>query len=298
MSQHSEEFLDLCAGYALGNLDPEQRARLEAHLASGCDACEAALAEMSVASTLLARSAPEQRPSPALKSRVMDAIRAEALPTVIPAAPRPAMVRNGAARGEASGPARDAGAERRAPLAFPGWLTFAPLAAAAALAVTTVLAYRSAEQLRGELQARGEELKSQQAQVQQLERDLSIERHWAAVLSAPGARFAELQITPGGAAALRARATFDPATKSAVVVFENFTPPSGSDYELWLLKGAGVASLGVIKVDEEGRAVLRLDDLGDPALVGGFAISLEPAGGSPFPDRPTGPVVMAGKLGV
>ena len=46
MSEHLEEHLDLCAGYALGSLDAPDRIRLEAHLADGCPACEAALAEL------------------------------------------------------------------------------------------------------------------------------------------------------------------------------------------------------------------------------------------------------------
>ena len=115
--------------------------------------------------------------------------------------------------------------------------------------------------------------------------------------NAPNARVAELAIAPAGIAELRARATYDPRTRSAVVVFENFSAPSGKDYQLWALRGAGVASLGLIKPDARGRAIMRLEDVGDAQSLAGFAVSLEPAGGSPNPAAPTGPVVMAGKFG-
>jgi anti-sigma-K factor RskA len=163
-------------------------------------------------------------------------------------------------------------------------------AAAAALAVATALSWNNATQLRTELAAKQKELTELRTQLEE-------ERRWAAVLNAPDARVAELALTPDGIAELRARATFDPRSRSAVVVFDHFQPPSGKDYQLWALQGEGVASLGVIKVDAEGRAVVRLENAGDPASLAGFAVSLEPAGGSPYPDRPTGPVVMAGKFG-
>jgi anti-sigma-K factor RskA len=59
----------------------------------------------------------------------------------------------------------------------------------------------------------------------------------------------------------------------------------------------GVASLGLIKADAQGRATVRLENLGAQGTLGGFAISLEPEGGSPNPRAPSGPVVMAGKFG-
>jgi len=47
---------------------------------------------------------------------------------------------------------------------------------------------------------------------------------------------------------------------------------------------------------EAGRAVVRLEDVGDPATLQAIAGSLEPEGGSPNPAAPSGPVVMVGKV--
>jgi hypothetical protein len=134
-------------------------------------------------------------------------------------------------------------------------------------------------------------------QVSTLSRDLDAERRWAAVLAAPGARVASFTLTPAGQADLRARATVDPATRRALLVFENFTAPSGHDYELWALRGNTPQALGLIRPDASGRAVLRIEDAGDASSLSAFAVSLEPAGGAPTPNAPTGPVVMIGALG-
>ncbi len=279
MSEHREEHLDLCAGYALGCLSEEDRLRLEEHLARGCPACEGALGDFSQATVLLAASAGAARPSPELRGRVLAVVSGDAAGV--------------ASRAEARAGAEEKPARGRVIRMQPrqtSWVTWGWAAAAAALAVTSALSWNAANRL-------SEELAVQNRQLADVRQQLDEERRWAAVLSAPQARVAELQLTPAGARALRARATYDPSTKSAVIVFENFAAPEGKDYQLWALRGAGVASLGVVKADASGRALLKLENVGDPDTLGGFAVSLEPAGGSPYPNRPTGPVVMAGKFG-
>ena len=85
--------------------------------------------------------------------------------------------------------------------------------------------------------------------------------------------------------------------RQAMIVFTNFTPPAGTDYELWALRGGPPQSLGLIRPDASGRAIVKLPDTGDPAGLAAFAVSLEKAGGSRSPAGPEGPVVMVGKLG-
>ena len=280
MNEHREEHLDLCAGYALGSLDAVDRQRLEAHLAEGCPMCQRALADCSLGVVMLAASAPPATPDPALRERVLAAVHAT--PQEAKSAPPPALdeLPDAPPRG------RVIEMRPRRPSVGLGWMW---AAAAAALAIATAVSWNAAGRLRAELAtARG--------LLVQAQRELEEERRWAAVTNAPDARVAELAITPAGIAALRARATYDPHTRSAVLVFENFSAPSGRDYQLWALRGAGVASLGLIKPDASGQAILRLENVGDPKELAGFAVSLEPAGGSPNPAAPTGPVVMAGKF--
>jgi len=71
---------------------------------------------------------------------------------------------------------------------------------------------------------------------------------------------------------------------------------AGRDFELWVIEGDNApVSLGVIPVGANVRMHVaddRREPIGSGAL---FAISLEPAGGSPT-GAPTGPVVAAGDL--
>ena len=56
----------------------------------------------------------------------------------------------------------------------------------------------------------------------------------------------------------------------------------------------GLRSLGVVTADAEGRALLDLALTESTETLQGFAISLEPPGGSPDPRAPTGPVIVVG----
>jgi hypothetical protein len=158
------------------------------------------------------------------------------------------------------------------------------------------------------------ELRRAEDRVATLTRGLDAERRWTVALAAPGVRTASFTLTPSGDAGLRARATVDPETRRALLVFQNFKAPGGRDYQLWALRGNTPVALGLIRADSSGRAVLRVQDIGDPATLSAFAISLEPEGGAP-PARapsedastpapelpatrePTGPIVMIGSLG-
>jgi len=274
MSGHRDEHLELCAGMALGALGEEDRRILERHLAEGCPDCEAALADFSASVVALATSAPVVEPSAALRARVLEAVSRE-----------PA----GGGEKAAGSASIESRPTLRMPARRPNWSTWTWAAAAAALAIVSALQWNAAERLRVDLEG-------QRRQLTEAERRLAEERRWVEVLSAPQARVADLQITPAGAQALKARAVYDPRSRSAVLVFENFAAPQGKDYQLWALRPDGVASLGLIKSDAAGHATLRLENVGDPESLGGFAVSLEPAGGSPNPNAPTGPVVMAGKF--
>jgi len=70
-------------------------------------------------------------------------------------------------------------------------------------------------------------------------------------------------------------------------------PPSGRSYELWLLRGADQApvSLGVTSTQTPRRLVLPASFVQGT----GFAVSVEPEGGSPT-GAPTGPVLFVGGL--
>ena len=283
MTVHREEHLDLCAARVLGSIDEADRLELERHLADGCAECERVLAELSEGAERLAASATQVMPSPRLRAVVLERVRAEAAamprereteragdPTAAPVAPRRVI---------------ELTARRR-----PAWPTWALATAAAVLAVSTVAIWRAADTLRGELRGARE-------RVAQVELDLAVERAWAAVAMSPGARVVDLAPLTGGVSLPHVRATYDPASRRAIVAFENLSTPAGSDFELWaILTPDGPRSLGVVRPDASGRAEVRVPDAGDPAALAAFALSLEREGGSTDPRKPGGPVVLAGSV--
>ena len=283
MSRHSEQMLDLCAGYVLGVLDDAEQRVLEQHLAEGCPDCEAELERLGEGVVLLAASAPPIAPPARLAPRVLELVRREGR-----AGGREARAGDGTA--PSGGRVIPMPVRRRSSTATWGWA-----AAAAVLAVTSVFAWRRATTLGDELAAARTALKDSQHQLADQQQRLADERRWSALLDSGNARVVDMSLTPAGHG-LRARAIYDPQVRRAVIVFSNFTPPAGSDYQLWALRDGKPASLGLIRADASGRAIVRLPDTGDPASLGAFAVSLEKAGGSSS-ETPEGPVVMVGKVG-
>jgi anti-sigma-K factor RskA len=277
MSPRHEEVVDLCAGYVLGSLNEGERSSLEAHLAEGCSRCEAELRRLGVGASLLAASTPPLRSPAVLRDRVLSAVRAE------PNASGPA---GGARRPDARAPLPlTQPARRRASIAAWAWA-----AAATVIAVAGVLQWRAAVQLERNLaETRG--------QLAQLRQQLEEEQRWAALPDDPRALVVQLEPTPDGSPQLNGRVVYDPATRRAVVAFSNFTAPAGKDYQLWAISKTGPLSLGLVRADATGRAILRLPDVGDPAALTAFAVSLEQKGGAPTPYAPAGAVVMLGKIG-
>lgn len=76
--KNCDQFRELIEAYVLGALDVDERTGLDAHLASGCVNCSKAIEEARWLVSHLAYLAPDQRPSPLLKERLMRTVRAEA----------------------------------------------------------------------------------------------------------------------------------------------------------------------------------------------------------------------------
>jgi anti-sigma-K factor RskA len=278
VSAHREEHLDLCAARALGSIGEADRLELERHLAEGCPECERALLELSQGVERLAASAPAAVPNPRVRMRLLEQVRAEAAAS--PRAP---------AAGRAAVPP----AEPRRVIELPRrrhatWPTWAFAAAAALRAVRTIAMWRTCEALRSELRATRD-------RVARAELDLAVERAWSAVATSPGARVVDFAPLQGGPMP-RVRATYDPASRRAIVSFDNLATPTGSDFELWAILPDGPKSLGVVRGDATGHAEVRVPDAGDPRALSAFAISLEKEGGSPDPRKPAGPVILAGAV--
>jgi hypothetical protein len=276
---HREEHLDLCAALVVGSLGDAERAELEAHLAEGCATCEAVLRSLAGGATVLALSVAQHRAPAAARERVLEAFARE---------------RGGVLPGDAGSrrtaeitplPPRDArsGADR------PAFATWALAAAAVLLAVAGVFSWQQVEGLR-------RQLASVETRMRALQKAYAEERRWAGLLEAPGTRVVQLAGTGAGSPSLAAQVLYDPDSDRAIVVAERFARPSDRDYELWAITASGPTSLGLVRADASGRAVVRVEGVSRDGAVAAFAVSLEATGGSPDHHKPSGPVVMLGKL--
>lgn len=168
-----------------------------------------------------------------------------------------------------------------------GWVGTVGWALAVLLAIVAGTLFESTGRLRAIISARNNE-------VNDLHRRNAIEERWSAILGFPGARVIEMTRGPDAPAGLRGRAIYAPGAQRALVVLEGALLPTGSDYEVWVLRAGGTASQGIVWPDPRGIAVLRLENVGEAGIVGGFVVSLEPKGGSPNRTAPTGRVVLTG----
>lgn len=83
MSQHThltEELQERAGLYALGLLSDDEADQFRSHLASGCRACEAEVANSEAALSLLPMTLPPCSPSPSVRERLMSRVRASQLP--------------------------------------------------------------------------------------------------------------------------------------------------------------------------------------------------------------------------
>jgi hypothetical protein len=135
------------------------------------------------------------------------------------------------------------------------------------------------------------------ARTDSLQRALDDERRWAVGADRPGSARGDAGATPDGARNARGGAALRPASDRALLFAEGFAPPGSHDYELWAITGEGPTSLGVVHAGP-GRAApsCAWSAFARDGAVAAFAVSLEATGGSPDKHKPSGPVVMLGKL--
>lgn len=303
------EFKEAVAAYALGIVDPDERAAMARHLADGVahDGCLEALAEAYETSALLGAALPPAEPGPHVWQAIEREIGAGVSAAYDGAAAGGAGADVGAGRG--GGPAGGA-VDRRSELGA----TRAPsrggsgrreavawIAAAAAATAAFVLGmeYRLSERRLAQAQREIElgsaadrdkhmclrELAS--ARVSLREKDAAL-----SLLEAPGTQL--IQLTAQGDEPRRASALLNTRERSAMILTTALAPVPGKDYQLWLIRGDEKISAGILRTDPSGATLARISE---QVLAGGrpdaLAVTIEPPGGMP---QPTGPIVLLGKV--
>jgi anti-sigma-K factor RskA len=256
--------VDELAVYALDALEYDERAAVEAHLA-GCASCRA---EVDAYRATLARLVVDEPPPPAVWQRIAYEVGATSIPTPLPTMPSgtaPPGAPPGPPGTGRPGPGPAAGAppshmRRGGPPARRWGLAVAGIAAAAALVVGGIAITRDDEG----------------------PTDLAALAEQAA--EADGAQIATLSTEAGAPAA---RVVADGST-GFVLVDDLPMLPEGQEYQLWKLAGDVPVSLGMI-----GDGTTEATAFGLPADTTTFALSTEPAAGSP---APTGAIVATGQF--
>ena len=240
--------------YAVGALDGDERLDFESHLASGCPDCERYLRETKELLALLPRSLPRLSPPPRVKARLLERVSDGEGPAVIPR-----------------------------PRAWPGRLAWAVTLAAACLLGVVSYGLWSARR----------ELRTKDGQVEALRAELARRDAILRLVADPGVRPVSLTGQPPSPGAA-GRLLWNPATNRGVLLTSDLAPtPSGKAYELWAIAGKAPVPAGVFTVDRQGRGILHLPPLPEGEAFKTFAVTLEPATGSP---APTSPLLLAGTL--
>jgi anti-sigma-K factor RskA len=256
MSVH-EQFADDLALYALGALEGEDRASLEAHL-EGCASCRRELEQLRGDAAMLALSTVGPKPPARSKARLMNAIAEE--------------------------PRREAKARANVALwwAGLGWV----VAALAIIAGVTLW--------RQNVQLKTSAIESVRFfERQRLESEK--QRRVADILQAPDATGYDILPVKYPAPPPSGKAIYS-RERGLVFIASNLkSVPSKKAYELWLIpkQGAPIPA-GVFKPDSRGSATVINPPLPAGVEAKAFAITIEPEQGS---STPTMPIVMVGSGG-
>ena len=307
MNDH-RELLELAPSYPLGPLDPNDCDRIEAHLESGCEECEAVIREASAVADELVHGVTTVEPSAArgpgwldLVEEVSPNLVEEVSPNLVEEVSLDLVEENGESR--VAPPPRETRRPRWRTTALAATVGFSLLLGIRVFQVSRSLETARAErvQVEGKLDAMVSAreqaialLKAEGGRRERLDRELTDLRTLMSRLTAEQTR----SVTLSGVGPLptaSARAYLDPQSRRLVLFVYDLPPvPVGKSYQLWVTAGDQPASAGVFEVDRTGRT--RHDALSGPSLAGDVtvAVTIEPEGGSP---QPRGPTVLAGATG-
>jgi hypothetical protein len=246
---------------AAGALDGAERARFDAHLATGCATCETSLREHSEVVAALPWVLPDVPLRPGVRDRLMERVAVQ---------PRPPGEHRTSPGAMPTVP-RSAGDRQR-------WRWAGGLVAAG-LATALVWGLHDSRQ----------ELELERGRVSRLQQELAEERAITSLVAHTDTYAATLR---GLGAAARAEGwiAWSPAKREGFMVVHHLPMlPAGQQYQLWVVGEPAWALAGVFQVDAIGHAALKVRVERQPPER--FAVTVEPTGPHSVP---TGPTVMQG----
>ena len=264
--KNCDQFRELIEAYALGALDPEERAALEAHFATGCADCAKAVEQARWLVSQLAYTAPEAAPSDMLKGRLMQTVRAEAQsqekPRVIPAKS-----------------------------AIPFWLW----AGIAALLLFSVYSAWNTRRLVGEIREANQRAAALNIEREKIEEQLVDAKREATILMDPTSRKIALWGEHAHPETLEAKWH---SQLGVCIIGDKVPMPSANHVlQVWFIpkkEGAKPMPSAMVRPDANGKLMLYVsappESMDNTKAI---AITEEPAGGSGWP---TSPILWSGNV--
>jgi anti-sigma-K factor RskA len=257
-----EQLAALYEEYALGVLEGEERAELEAHLARTCPTCTPGVAQARWIVAQLAHAAPDAQPPAKLRDSIMNAVKpsADAARIVVPIEkPKPS----------SSG------------TMFPAWAW----AAAAALALITGYTIRQMNNQNGQLAQLRKQMKFATMQNQALQNRLDMDRMVASVMLSPDS--VPLKLMPTDKNMPMVHAYLHPHMGVAITAEEMPSLPPARTLQLWFVPKTGKPmSVAIFHPDASGQIALVAPVNMPRNEIAALAVTDEPAGGSPQPTTP------------
>ncbi len=248
-----EQLAPLYEEYALGVLEGEDRAEVEAHLARACPHCTPGVEKARWVVAQLARMSPEAQPPQSLKRKILDAVKSTGNVAEVAKAP--------AARP-----------------AFPVWAW----AAAAALAILTGYSIRQMGNQNAQLADLRRQMKIATLQNKALQDELELGRQISSVMMSPDSM--PLKLMPKDKNMPMVHAYLHPHMGVALTADQMPAVPAARTLQLWTVpKNGKPMSVAIFHPDSQGQIAIVAPVNMPMNEIAMLAVTEEPAGGSPQP---------------
>src|SRR5216684_7164790 len=248
-----EQLAPLYEEYALGVLEGEERAEVEAHLARACPHCTPGIEKARWVVAQLAQMSPEAQPPQSLKRKILDAVKSTG---------------NVAEIAKAS-PIR---------AAFPVWAW----AAAAALAILTGYSIRQMGNQNAQLAELRRQMRIATLQNKALQDQLELGRQITSVMMSPDSM--PLKLMPKDKNMPMVHAYLHPHMGVALTADQMPAIPAARTLQLWTVpKNGKPMSVAIFHPDSQGQIAIVAPVNMPMNEIAMLAVTEEPAGGSPQP---------------
>lgn len=254
--KHDEAY-ELIDAYVLGTLSEAERAGVEEHLAGGCPACDARMAEAGEVVVELARGLERLEPSPEVKRSLMMRVAGQSIPD-----------------------ARASGRRSRSAV----W----PIRALAVLSSAAVVAMFfwgvSLNKKVEELHSRAVESEERLARLLE---DNAVQNEAAILLGKPCTKLVDLKGVEPNPQAFAKMFLHPEETVAVLYAYQLPVVPSDRRYQVWVKQNDSARAVGSFTVREDGSALLEFRGLPPTTTIDSFIVTIEPVEGVSQPSGMT-----------